>query len=635
MISKYTDENIKVLKGLEPVRKRPGMYIGSTDYYGLHHLVWEIFDNSVDEVNAGKANLITIILKKDNSISIQDNGRGIPTGKNTETNLSTVDTVFTTLHAGGKFDDTAYHSAGGLHGVGSSVVNALSEWCNVTVYRDKKIFESKYVDGGKIAQPLKEIGKTNLTGTKVDFKPDSKIFKKCEFSPSIIKERVREATYLFKGLKVIFKDEINGVTDEYIAKNGITEYVDFINATKNIIHKPIYFKGKNNNIDVEISLAYVNDSSEVIISFANSVKTKDGGSHETAFKTALTETINNYARKNNILKTKEKNFDGSDVREGLTAVINVLVPEKIVSYEGQTKNKLFTQEAYSAVKQVFGEQFTFWLEENKSIATKIINKALLARDARTAARKARENIKKLHDKENKASFLSGKLVPAQSKDSKLNEIFLVEGDSAGGSAKLARDKKHQAILPLRGKILNVEKAKLSDLLNNEEISTIILALGAGINDDYNEQALKYHKVIIMTDADVDGAHIRILLLTFFYRFMRKLIENGHVYIALAPLYKISKKSSSTKEFAYAWNEEELEELKNTFKSYEIQRYKGLGEMNADQLKETTMCNTKRKLIKVTIDDAVLAERRISTLMGDNAALRKTWIDENIIFDMDE
>ncbi len=635
MISKYTDENIKVLKGLEPVRKRPGMYIGSTDSYGLHHLVWEIFDNSVDEVNAGKANLITVILKKDNSISIQDNGRGIPTGKNIETNLSTVDTVFTTLHAGGKFDDTAYHSAGGLHGVGSSVVNALSEWCDVTVYRDKKIFEAKYVDGGKIAQPLKEIGKTNLTGTKVNFKPDSKIFKKCEFSPSIIKERVREATYLFKGLKVIFKDEINDVTEEYIAKNGITEYVDFINATKNIIHKPTYFKGRSNNIDVEISLAYVNDSSEVIISFANSVKTKDGGSHETAFKTALTETINNYARKNNILKTKDKNFDGSDVREGLTAVINVLVPEKIVSYEGQTKNKLFTQEAYSAVKQVFGEQFAFWLEENKSIAIKIINKALLARDAKTAARKARENIKKLHDKENKPSFLSGKLVPAQSKDSKLNEIFLVEGDSAGGSAKLARDKKHQAILPLRGKILNVEKAKLTDLLNNEEISTIILALGAGINDDYNEQSLKYHKVIIMTDADVDGAHIRILLLTFFYRFMRKLIENGHVYIALAPLYKISKKSSSTKEFAYAWNDEELEELKSTFKSYEIQRYKGLGEMNADQLKETTMCNTKRKLIKVTIDDAVLAERRISTLMGDNAALRKTWIDENIIFDMDE
>lgn len=635
MINKYTDENIKVLKGLEPVRKRPGMYIGSTDSYGLHHLVWEIFDNSVDEVQAGKADLITIILKKNNTISIQDNGRGIPTGKNTITNLSTVDTVFTTLHAGGKFDDAAYHSAGGLHGVGSSVVNALSEWCNVTIYRDKKIFEAKYVDGGKIAQPLKEIGKTNLTGTKVEFKPDPKIFKKCEFSPSIIKERVREATYLFKGLKIIFKDEINNDCQEYIAKNGITEYVDFINSTKDAIHKPAYFKGKSNDIDVEISLAYVNDSSEVIISFANSVKTKDGGSHETAFKTALTEAINNYARKNNFLKTKDKNFDGSDVREGLTAIINVLVPEKIVSYEGQTKNKLFTQEAYSAVKQVFGKQFAFWLEENKVIASKIIKKALLARDARTAAKNARENIKKLHDKENKPTFLSGKLVPAQSKDSNLNEIFLVEGDSAGGSAKLARDKKHQAILPLRGKILNVEKAKLSDLLNNEEISTIILALGAGINDDYNEKTLKYHKVIIMTDADVDGAHIRILLLTFFYRFMRKLIENGHVYIALAPLYKISKKNSVDKDFAYAWNEQELEELKNNFKNYEIQRYKGLGEMNANQLKETTMNISNRKLIKVTIDDAALAERRISTLMGDNASLRKSWIDENVIFDMDE
>ena len=633
MINKYTDENIKVLEGLEPVRKRPGMYIGSTDTYGLHHLVWEIFDNSVDEVLAGNADLITIILHKDGSISVQDNGRGIPTGTNATTGLSTVDTVFTTLHAGGKFDDSAYHSAGGLHGVGASVVNALSKWCDVTVYRSRTVFEAKYENGGKIVQPLKEIGKTNMTGTKVHFMPDDKIFKTTEFKPSTIKERVREATYLFKGLKVVFKDEINKTVDEFIAKNGISEYVDFINDTKTPLHKTATFSGESNGISVDIALQFVTDSSETIISFANSVKTKEGGSHESAFKAALTETINEYSRKNKLLKDKDKNFEGPDVREGLTAVVTVLVPEKLVAYEGQTKNKLFTQEAHAAVKQVFGEQFGFWLEENKAQATKIINKALLARDARIAARKAREDIKKLRNKENKATFLSGKLTPAQSKDAKENEIFLVEGDSAGGSAKLARDKKHQAILPLRGKIINVEKAKLSDLLHNEEISTIILALGAGINDDYDESALKYHKVVIMTDADVDGSHIRILLLTFFYRFMRKLIENGHVYIALAPLYKVTKKS--TKEFAYAWNEQELEEPKNKFKSCEIQRYKGLGEMNADQLKETTMAKENRRMIKVTIEDAALAERRISTLMGDNASLRKTWIDENISFDLEE
>lgn len=633
MIKNYSDENIKVLEGLEPVRKRPGMYIGSTDTYGLHHLVWEIFDNSVDEVLAGNADLITITLKKDGSVSIRDNGRGIPVGKNATTGLSTVDTVFTTLHAGGKFDDSAYHSAGGLHGVGSSVVNALSRWCNVTVYRERKVFEAKYINGGKIDQPLKEIGTTNQTGTEVHFKPDDTIFSTVEFKASIIKERVREATYLFKGLTVVFKDEINKTEDTYVANNGIVEYVDYINETKTPIHKAASFKGESNKIAVEIALQYVNDSSETIISFANSVKTKEGGSHETAFKTALTEAINAYSRKNGLLKEKDKNFEGSDVREGLTALISVLVPESLVAYEGQTKNKLFTQEAYAAVKQVFNKQFGFWLEENKGPATKIINKALLARDARVAARKAREEVKKLKNKENKATFLSGKLVPAQSKEAELNEIFLVEGDSAGGSAKLARDKKHQAILPLRGKIINVEKAKLSDLLHNEEVSTIILALGAGINDDYDESALRYHKVVIMTDADVDGSHIRILLLTFFYRFMRKLIENGHVYIALAPLYKVTKKNS--KEFAYAWNEQELEEIKNKFKTCEIQRYKGLGEMNADQLKETTMAKENRKMIKVTIEDAALAERRISTLMGDNASLRKTWIDENISFDLEE
>lgn len=634
MVEKYTDENIKVLQGLDPVKKRPGMYIGSTDVYGLHHLVWEIFDNSVDEVLSGNANLITITLYKDNSISIQDNGRGIPTGINSTTKLSTVDTVFTTLHAGGKFDDKAYRSAGGLHGVGSSVVNALSKWCNVTVYKERKIFEAKYVDGGTIKQPLKQIGTTTLHGTKVHFLPDYTIFKNSQLKASLIKDRVKEATYLFKGLKIVFIDENTGNKEEYEATKGIAEYVKFINESKTPLHPVVAFNGTANHIDVDIALQYTTNNAENIISFANSVKTNEGGSHETGFKIALTEAINDYARKQKLLKDKDKNFDGSDVREGLTAVVSVLVPESIVQYEGQTKNKLFTQDAITAVKQICYSKFSFWLEENKSAAVKIIDKVLLARDARIAAKKAREDIKKIRNKENKPSFLSGKLTPAQSKQAELNEIFLVEGDSAGGSAKLARDKKHQAILPLRGKILNVEKAKLSDLLNNEEISTIILALGAGISNDFDEKSLKYNKVIIMTDADVDGAHIRILLLTFFYRYMRKLIENGHVYIALAPLYKITNKSNPSK-IAYAWDDKELAEITSNFKTYEIQRYKGLGEMNADQLKSTTMDQSSRKLIQVTIEDAIMAEKRVSTFMGDNASLRKTWIDENVSFDLEE
>ena len=633
MITNYTDENIKVLEGLDPVKKRPGMYIGSTDVYGLHHLIWEIFDNSVDEVLSGNADLITITLKKDKSIIVQDNGRGIPTGFNATSKLSTVDTVFTVLHAGGKFDDKAYRSSGGLHGVGASVVNALSEWMTVKVFKNRTIWESQYYDGGKIKQPLKEIGKTNLTGTTVHFKPNYNIFKNAIFNPSMIKERVREATYIFKGLKVVFKNEIDDTIDEFYSKDGIAQYVEFIDDTKNVLHKVASFSGEKDNISIDIALQYSDDASSLIISFANSVKTKEGGSHETAFKVALTESINEYARKNKLLKDKDKNFEGNDVREGLTAVISVMVPESIIAYEGQTKNKLFTQEAYGAVKKFFSDQFGFWLAENKKQAIEIIDKALLARDARVAAKKAREEVKKLKDSSKKTLALSGKLTPAQSKDPVNNEIFLVEGDSAGGSAKLARDKKHQAILPLRGKVINVEKASLVDLLSNEEISTIILTLGTDISDNFEIANLKYHKVIIMTDADTDGAHIQVLLLTFFYRFMRELIEKGHVYIALAPLYKISNKI--TKQSAYAWDELELEKLKQEFKSYTIQRYKGLGEMNADQLKETTMNSNTRRMIQVTIDDAALAERRVNTLMGENAAKRKEWIDENIDFSLGE
>ena len=626
----YSESNIKVLQGLEPVRKRPGMYIGSTDVHGLHHLVWEIFDNSVDEVISGNADTIRIILKKDNSIVVEDNGRGIPLGINPTTKLSTVDTVFTVLHAGGKFDDGAYKTSGGLHGVGASVVNALSEWLEVVVKKDGKVGYSRYKNGGHIDQPLKIIETTNRTGTMVHFKADSKIFRSIIFNPTIIKERIRETAFLYKNLKIIFNNEIDGESTTFMSENGISEYVDFINDGKSAIHKVAFFEGKSfDNIEVEIALQYTTSSSEIIISFANSVKTKEGGSHETAFKTALTETINEYARKWKLLKDKDKNFEGDDVREGLTAVISTRIPEKLIAYEGQTKNKLFTQEAYTAVKNIFEKKLMYWLEENKKYADKIIEKAIVSRDARIAARKAREDTKRLKNAGKQPLLLSGKLTPAQSKDPKENELFLVEGDSAGGTAKLARDKKHQAILPLRGKILNVEKAKLKDLLANEEICTIISCLGAGIGPEFKIEDLKYGKVIIMTDADTDGAHIQILLLTFFYRFMKPLIEHNKVFIALPPLYRVTNKN--TKAITYAWDDQTLEEAKKKNPNHEIQRYKGLGEMNADQLKQTTMDITSRQMIKVTIEDAALAERRVNVLMGDNANIRKEWIDSNIDF----
>lgn len=628
----YKESSIKILEGLEAVRKRPGMYIGSTDSYGLHHLIWEIFDNSIDEVLAGNANLIKITLKKDNSIIIEDNGRGIPVGKHEKSGISTIDTVFTILHAGGKFDDSAYKTSGGLHGVGASVVNALSQWCVVTVKRNGQIWESKYENGGHIVQAAKNIGTTNRTGTTVHFKPDPTIFKITTFNPSIIKERVHESSFLFKGLKIIFENEITSTIDEFISKDGIIEYVNFINDGKSTINNVAYFYGTFDQIEAEIAFQYNTDVSEIIVSFANSVKTTEGGSHETAFKSALTENLNEYARKWGMLKEKDKNFEGNDVREGLSAVISVRIPEALIAYEGQTKNKLFTQEAHTAVKKVFDKHCSFWLEENKKDAIKIIEKAILARDARMAARKAREETRKLKNN-SKITILSGKLTPAQSKNHEITELFLVEGDSAGGSAKLARDKKIQAILPLRGKVINVEKAALKDLLANEEIRTIISCLGAGIGNDFDIKELKYGKVIIMTDADTDGAHIQVLLLTFFYRYMKPLIDNKRIYIALPPLYKLT--NNKTKEVFYAWNDNQLEELKNQNSNYEIQRYKGLGEMNADQLWETTMDPSKRQLIQVSINDAVLAERRVSTLMGENAASRKTWIDDNVDFSMEE
>ncbi|QDI63850.1 DNA topoisomerase IV subunit B [Ureaplasma urealyticum] len=628
MANKYDGNAIKILEGLEAVRKRPGMYIGSTSSAGLHHLVWEIVDNSIDEVMNANAKNINVILHEDNSISVLDDGRGIPVDINSQTKISTVETVLTILHAGGKFDESAYKTAGGLHGVGSSVVNALSSWLICEVYRDQKIYQAKFINGGHIHQSLKVIGTTKKTGTLIHFLPDPLIFKNLVFNPNIIKERLHESTFLIKDLKIIFEDKINKKKYEFINNQGLIDFIKFINETKKTFSDVIFFKNTINKIDVEVAFQYSDQNNEIMVSFANSVKTSEGGVHENAFKNALTSVVNNYARKHDLLKEKDKNLEGDDIREGLSSVISLRIPESLISYEGQTKNKLFTPEANEAVKKTIEDNFSFWLEENKTQALDLVNRAIVARDAKLAAKRAREETKKVK-KIKEERGMGGKLTPAQSKDPTLNELFLVEGDSAGGSAKLGRNKKYQAILPLRGKVLNVLKARLVDVLKNEEIASIFTCLGTGIGAEFDLKKLKYHKIIIMTDADTDGSHIQVLLLTLFYRFMRPLIENGNIYIALPPLYKLTNKN--TKKFFYAWDDVELDQLKKEQKNYEIQRYKGLGEMNADQLFETTMDPSKRLLLRVNINDILQAERQINTLMGNDVSIRRQWIDNNIDF----
>ncbi len=631
MQEKYSASDIKVLQGLEPVRKRPGMYIGSTDNRGLHHLVWEIFDNAIDEVYSGNANLIKVTLHKNNSISIEDNGRGIPVDINKESQLSGIDTVFTMLHAGGKFDDSNYKTAGGLHGVGSSVVNALSDELEVKVYRNNTTYQSKYKDGGIIIQTTLDLKiPTNHTGTCVTFHPDKTIFKSINFNPTTIKERIQESSYLFKGLKIIFVDEINNESTTYISKDGLKDYVNFINLGKTTISPIITLSANDKEIGVDIAMQYSDDSNELIISFANSVKTSDGGSHETGFKTALLNTFNKYIDKWKLNVGKNHDLEGSDVREGLTAIINVTIPEKLIQFEGQTKGRLGTIEAKEIVENVVNNQLLIWFENNREEAKKIIDKAYISKKARLSAKSAREAVKKLNSVKKESTLLAGKLTPAQGKDPTQNEIFIVEGDSAGGSAKLGRDRLTQAILPLRGKILNVNKANMTDILKSEMITNIIASLGVGIGKNLDMKKLKYWKVIIMTDADTDGSHIQLLLLTLFYRYFPELITEGHVYIALPPLFKLENKK--TNDVKYAWTEQELEELKKTMSNLEIQRYKGLGEMNADQLYETTMNKQTRMLIKVNLGDAALAERRLNILMGEESDLRKQWIAENIDFD---
>lgn len=631
----YDEQSIQVLEGLDAVRKRPAMYIGSTDVKGLHHLAYEIIDNAVDEALAGFADEINVTIHNDGSILVSDNGRGIPTGLH-ETGKSTTEVIFTVLHAGGKFGQGGYKASGGLHGVGAAVVNALSESLEVTTCRDGKKYMQRFEKGGNPIGGLEELGNTRQAGTTIRFKPDPAIFSVIDFKFETIAERLRESAFLVEGIKITIQDERADVTECYEYDQGLIAFIEYLNEGKDPMHDVISFTGKDNDIEVDIALQFTDSYVENMHSFVNNVRTKDGGTHEVGARTAITRTFNDYARRNDILKEKDKNLDGNDIREGLTAIISVRVPEKFLQFEGQTKGRLGTPEVRSVVDQVVSEKLTYFLEENRKVATALLKNAIRAKEAREAAQKAREDARSGKKRKRTDTLLSGKLTPAQSRDASKNELFLVEGDSAGGSAKQGRDRVFQAILPLRGKVINTEKAKLDDVMKNEEIATIIHTIGAGVGADFTVDDSRYDKVIIMTDADTDGAHIQVLLLTFFYRYMRPLIEAGKVYIALPPLYKISKGKGKKEEVIYAWEEKELQAaIKKMKTGYMIQRYKGLGEMNADQLWETTMNPATRTLVRVTMDNVAQAERRVVTLMGDKVSPRRTWIEENVAFGLEE
>ncbi|EME8179045.1 DNA topoisomerase IV subunit B [Enterococcus faecium] len=636
--NEYNDSSIQVLEGLEAVRKRPGMYIGSTDSRGLHHLVYEIVDNAVDEALSGYGSEIDVTIHEDNSITVADSGRGMPVGMHAS-GIPTVEVIFTVLHAGGKFGQGGYKTSGGLHGVGASVVNALSKWLTVTIVRDGVEYQQKFKNGGKPDGTLKKIGKTKkANGTIVHFLPDDTIFSTTKFSYEILAERLRESAFLLKGVKISLSD-LRGeepVKEVFHYEEGIKEFVDYLNEEKDTLTPVVYFSGEKEGIEVEVAYQYNDGYSENVLSFVNNVRTKDGGTHEAGMKAAMTKSYNEYARKVGLLKERDKNLEGSDFREGLAVVLSIRVPENLLQFEGQTKEKLGTPVARTVVDNVISEQMGFYLQENSEMSQMLVRKAIKAREAREAARKAREESRNGKKRKKGESLLSGKLTPAQSRNPKKNELYLVEGDSAGGSAKQGRDRKFQAILPLRGKVINTEKAKMQDILKNEEINTMIYTIGAGVGPEFSIEDCNYDKVIIMTDADTDGAHIQVLLLTFFYRYMKPLIEAGKVYIALPPLYKVSKGQGKKQVIEYAWTDDELAAMiKKVGKGYMLQRYKGLGEMNAEQLWETTMDPTSRTLIRVRIDDAAQAERRVTTLMGDKVEPRRKWIENHVQFTLEE
>lgn len=637
--SDYDADAIQVLEGLTAVRKRPGMYIGSTSSSGLHHLVWEIVDNAVDEHLAKHCSKIDVTIHKEGSITVYDNGRGIPTGMH-KMGIPTPQVVFTILHAGGKFGGGGYKKSGGLHGVGASVTNALSEWLEVEIFRDGQIYKQRFEywvdEAGKehVGEPvtgLEVMGKTNKSGTKITFKPDIRVFQGgIQFNYDTLAERLQELAFLNSGLEIHLKDERTGNEDHFLYSGGASEFVRFLNEGKDVLHEVIHFEAEKDDIEVEIAMQYNIGYTETLVSFVNSIPTRGGGTHETGFKTAFTRVMNEYARKNSILKEKDKNLEGTDLREGLMAVINIKMSD--VEFVGQTKDQLGSAAARSAVDAVVSEKMAVFLEENPQIAQMMLKKAVQSAKAREAARKAREEVRSGRKGRSESSNLNGKLTPAQSKDVTRNELFIVEGDSAGGSAKQGRDSKYQAILPLKGKPMNPEKAKLPDILKNDEYKAIISAIGAGVGSEFELSETNYNKIIIMTDADTDGAHIQVLLLTFFYRYMKPLVDAGRVYIAQPPLYKIAKKSGKRTTVDYAWTDEELSKLtQKAGKNYELQRYKGLGEMNPDQLWETTMNPETRILLQVQIEDAAKAERRVSTLMGDKVDPRKRWIIDNVDF----
>jgi DNA gyrase subunit B len=622
----YDENQIQVLEGLEAVRKRPGMYIGSTSSRGLHHLVWEVVDNSIDEALAGFCTKIDVIVHKDNSVTVIDNGRGIPVGMNAKLQRSTLEVVLTVLHAGGKFggDESGYKVSGGLHGVGISVVNALSELLTVQVKREGKVHQQEYRRGAP-QYDIKVIGETEETGTQVTFHPDPEIFKETtEYEYDILQSRIRELAFLNKGIEINLIDERTDTANTFMYEGGIVSFVEFLNRNREAVNQtPIYVEGSKDNISIEIAMQYNDSYSENIYSFANNINTHEGGTHESGFKSALTRILNDYARKTNSIKESDSNLSGDDVREGLAAIISVKIPEP--QFEGQTKTKLGNSEVRGIVESLFAEKLQEFMNENPAVAKKILEKGIQAARAREAARKARELTRRKSALE--VSSLPGKLADCSSKDASISEIYIVEGDSAGGSAKQGRDRHFQAILPLRGKILNVEKARLDRILSNTEIRAMITAFGTGISDDFEITKARYHKIIIMTDADVDGAHIRTLLLTFFYRYMKKLIEVGYVYIAQPPLFKMER----NKTVRYAYNDKQRDAIMQEFgegSKVNIQRYKGLGEMDPIQLWETTMDPDSRTLLQVTVEDAIEADAIFDTLMGDNVEPRRDFIEEH-------